>query len=128
MLINQDFSVDRSKFIGGSDIGALLGLSRYRSPIDVWMEKTGKEIKSLDSLPLRFGSFAEEFVAREYSLATGFELIHDQSIYIHPKHSFMSAHIDRFVLVKGTPFPNPYFGMQNSQPVFIIGLGRGWIR
>ncbi len=116
MLINQDFSVDRSKFIGGSDIGALLGLSRYRSPIDVWMEKTGKEIKRLDSLPLRFGSFAEEFVAREYSLATGFELTHDQSIYIHPKHSFMSAHIDRFVLVKGTPSPTHILECKTANP------------
>jgi hypothetical protein len=51
MLINQDFSVDRSKYIGGSDIGAILGLSRFRSPLEVWMEKTGKETKQLDSLP-----------------------------------------------------------------------------
>ena len=98
MLINQDFSVDRSKYIGGSDIGAILGLSRFRSPLEVWMEKTGKETKRLDSLPLRFGSFTEEFVASEYSRSTGFELIHDESIYIHPEYSFMSAHIDRFVL------------------------------
>jgi len=98
MLINQDFSVDRSKYIGGSDIGAILGLSRYRTPLQVWMEKTGKDTKKSDSLPMRFGSFAEEFVASEYSRATGFELIHDESIYIHPTHSFMSAHIDRFVL------------------------------
>jgi len=101
MLINQDFSVDRSKYIGGSDIGAILGLSRFRSPIEVWMEKTGKETKRLDSLPLRFGSFAEEFVASEYARATGFELIHDESIYIHPEHAFMSAHMDRFVLEGG---------------------------
>ena len=98
MLINQDFSVDRSKYIGGSDIGAILGLSRFRSPLAVWMEKTGKEVKRLDSLPLRFGSFAEGFVASEYSRATGFELIHDESIYVHPEHSYVSAHIDRFVL------------------------------
>jgi len=98
MLINQDFSLDRSKYIGGSDIGAILGLSRFRSPLEVWMEKTGKETKRLDSLPLRFGSFAEEFVASEYSRATGFELIHDESIYVHPEYSFMSAHMDRFVL------------------------------
>ena len=83
MLINQDFSVDRSKYIGGSDIGAILGLSRFRSPLEVWMEKTGKEVKKLDSLPLRFGSFAEAFVASEYSRATGFDLIHDESIHIH---------------------------------------------
>jgi len=102
MLINQDFSLDRTKNIGGSDIGAILGLSRFRSPLEVWMEKTGKEAKQLDSLPLRFGSFAEEFVASEYSRSTGFDLIHDESIHIHPEHSFMSAHIDRFVLESGS--------------------------
>jgi len=102
MLINQDFSPDRTKYIGGSDIGAVLGLSRFRSPLEVWMEKTGKEIKQLDSLPLRFGSFAEEFVASEYSRSTGFDLIHDESIHIHPEHPFMSAHIDRFVLESGS--------------------------
>jgi putative phage-type endonuclease len=98
MLINQDFSVDRTKYIGGSDIGAILGLSRFKTPLEVWMEKTGKETKKTDSLPLRFGSFAEAFVASEYSRATGFDLLHDESIYIHPQHSYMSAHIDRFVL------------------------------
>jgi len=98
MLINQDFSLDRSQYLGGSDIGAILGLSRFRSPLEVWMEKTGKEVKKLDSLPLRFGSFAESFVASEYSRSTGFDLIHDESIYVHPEYSFISAHIDRFVL------------------------------
>jgi putative phage-type endonuclease len=98
MLINHDFTQDRTKYIGGSDIGAILGLSKFRTPLDVWMEKTGKEVRKLDSLPLRFGSFAEEFVASEYARATGFELLHDESIYIHPTYPFMSAHIDRFVL------------------------------
>ena len=105
MLINQDFSVDRTKYIGGSDIGAILGLSKFRTPLEVWMQKTGKEVRQLDSLPLRFGSFAEEFVASEYARATGFELLHDESIYIHPTHSFMSAHIDRFILGDGVGSP-----------------------
>ena len=98
MLINHDFTQDRTKYIGGSDIGAILGLSKFRTPLEVWMEKTGKETKQSDSLPLRFGSFAEEFVASEYARATGFALLHDESIYIHPTYPFMSAHIDRFVL------------------------------
>ncbi|QWE27137.1 YqaJ viral recombinase family protein [Polynucleobacter sp. AP-Ainpum-60-G11] len=117
MLINQDFSVDRSKYIGGSDIGAILGLSRYRSPLEVWMEKTGKENKKLDSLPLRFGSFAEEFVASEYARATGFELIHDESIYIHRQHSFMSAHMDRFVLEEGSKSPTRILECKTANPV-----------
>jgi len=101
MLINHDFTQDRSKYIGGSDIGALLGLSPFKSPLAVWMEKTGKEVKPVDSLPLRFGSFVEEFVANEYVKATGFALRHDESTYIHPDHSYMSAHIDRFVHTDG---------------------------
>ena len=110
MLINQDFSVDRTKYIGGSDIGAILGLSKYRTPLEVWMEKSGKETKQLDSLPLRFGSFAEAFVASEYSKAASVNLLHDESIYIHPQYPFMSAHIDRFVLGDG----------QNSPPTKIL--------
>ena len=116
MLINQDFSVDRSKYIGGSDIGAILGLSRFRSPLEVWMEKTGKENKKLDSLPLRFGSFAEEFVASEYARATGFDLVHDESIYIHPQHSFMSAHMDRFVLEDGATSPTRILECKTANP------------
>ena len=116
MLINQDFIVDRSKYIGGSDIGAILGLSRFRSPIEVWMEKTGKETKRLDSLPLRFGSFAEEFVASEYARATSFELIHDESIYIHPEYSFMSAHMDRFVLEGSTTAPTRILECKTANP------------
>ena len=116
MLINQDFSLDRSKYLGGSDIGAILGLSRFRSPLEVWMEKTGKEVKKLDSLPLRFGSFAEEFVASEYSRSTGFELIHDESIYVHPEYSFMSAHIDRFVLENDSPSPSRILECKTANP------------
>ncbi|WP_438979455.1 YqaJ viral recombinase family protein [Polynucleobacter sp.] len=116
MLINQDFSVDRSKYLGGSDIGAILGLSRFRSPLEVWMEKTGKENKRLDSLPLRFGSFAEEFVASEYARATGFELIHDESIYIHPQYSFMSAHIDRIVMEDGSSSPARILECKTANP------------
>jgi len=116
MLINQDFSLDRSKYIGGSDIGAILGLSRFRSPLEVWMEKTGKDVKKLDSLPLRFGSFAESFVASEYSRSTGFDLIHDESIYIHPEHAFMSAHMDRFVLEGSTSAPTRILECKTANP------------
>ena len=105
MLINQNFTQDRTKYLGGSDIGALLGLSTYRTPLELWLEKTGQVVPQTDSLPLRFGSFAEAFVAAEYTRSTGFKLVHDESIYIHPQHTFMSAHIDRFVLGDGANRP-----------------------
>ncbi len=103
MLNNQDFALLRAKSLGGSDIGAVLGLSKYRSAVDVWMEKTGKEVGVRDSLPLRFGQFAESFVASEYALATGFSLgTHDAAV-IHPQYDYMHGHIDRFVLDGDVP-------------------------
>jgi putative phage-type endonuclease len=98
MLINQDFALLRAKSLGGSDVGALLGLSKYRSAVDVWMEKTSKEIAVRDSLPLRFGQFAEEFVASEYALSTGLSLASHDAAVIHPEYQYMHGHIDRYVL------------------------------
>ena len=51
MLINQDFTHDRTKYLGGSDIGAILGLSKYRTPVDVWLEKTGRVKNKVVILP-----------------------------------------------------------------------------
>ena len=98
MLNNQDFALLRAKSLGGSDVGAVLGLSKYRSAVDVWMEKTGKEMAVRDSLPLRFGQFAEAFVASEYTLATGLSLATHDAAVIHPKYQYMHGHIDRYVL------------------------------
>lgn len=103
MLNNQDFALLRAKSLGGSDIGALLGLSKYRSAVDVWMEKTGKELAIKDSLPLRFGTFAESFVADEYALETGTQLAPHDAAVVHPEYKYMHGHIDRFVLIADSP-------------------------
>jgi putative phage-type endonuclease len=98
MLNNQDFTHNRSSFLGGSDIGAVLGVSKYRSAMDIWLEKTGKKVDRSDSFALRFGSFAESFVADEYALLTGETLVDHPNGLIHPKYSFCVGHIDRFIL------------------------------
>ena len=103
MLNNQDFALLRAKSLGGSDVGAVLGLSKYRSAVDVWMEKTGKEVAVRDSLPLRFGQFAESFVASEYTLATGLSLLTHNAAVVHSEYSYMHGHIDRFVLSGDLP-------------------------
>lgn len=100
MLNNQDFTHNRAAFLGGSDIGAILGVSKYRSAMDVWLEKTGKKIDTKDSFPLRFGSFAESFIANEYALLTGEHVVEHPEGLVHPKYSFCVGHIDRFVLEK----------------------------
>ena len=103
MLTNQDFTWDRTKYIGGSDIGAILGLSKFRTPLEVWQEKTGQGTANLDSLPLRFGSYAEDFVAQEYARSTGSLVVTHPEPFIHKEHSFLQGHVDRFILESNTP-------------------------
>jgi putative phage-type endonuclease len=98
MLTIQDFTHNRANFLGGSDIGAIVGVSPYRSAIDVWVEKTGKAIDTADGFALRFGSFAEGFIAEEYAKVTGSVLATHEAGIAHPKYPFCVGHIDRFVL------------------------------
>ena len=97
MLNNQDFTEERCHFIGGSDIGAILGLNPYKTPVDVWMEKTGKAREQSSNLAMRFGTFAEAFVASEYALTTGLAIWEPRSAFIHPELAFCRAHLDRLV-------------------------------
>ena len=41
-MSREEWLEERKKSLGGSDMGAVLGLNRYRSPYTVWAEKTGR--------------------------------------------------------------------------------------
>ena len=45
-----DPSKDRDKFIGGSDVGTILGVNKFKSPYVLFLEKTGKlEPENIDN-------------------------------------------------------------------------------
>lgn len=87
--------------LGGSDIGALLGLSPYKTPLQLWAEKVSLSSNvTKDAIHLRFGHHVEPFIASEYERQTGLKtVIHAPTIF-HPDHGFMFAHIDRLVLAE----------------------------
>jgi putative phage-type endonuclease len=99
-------SLERPFGIGGSDIGAILGLSPYKTAFQVWSEKVDQYSQaSRDALHLRFGQHIEPFIALEYEKATGSKTAEHQQILIHPKYPFFYGHIDRFVLTEGGAQP-----------------------
>ena len=94
------FHAERMEGLGGSDIGAILGLSKYRTPVDVWAEKTGRVPPQESNLQMRFGTFAEEFVAQEYSAATGLKVQRFNPMLRHPTAPLI-GHVDRLVVPEG---------------------------
>ncbi|HFC9341278.1 TPA: YqaJ viral recombinase family protein, partial [Enterococcus hirae] len=41
-MSHQEWLEDRKKGIGGSDVATVLGLNKYKSPYQLWLEKTGQ--------------------------------------------------------------------------------------
>ena len=85
--------------LGGTDIGAILGLSPYKTPLELWSELvSGEQPANRDLIHLRFGQHAESFIASEYERATDLFTAEHSPTLFHKKHGFMFGHVDRFVL------------------------------
>jgi len=96
----SSFHADRRTGLGGSDLGAILGLNPWRTPYQVWLEKTGREEPFAGNLQTRFGEHAEEFVAQEYCHRTGARVQRFRSMLRHPQAPII-GHIDRLVIPEG---------------------------
>ena len=85
--------------IGGSDVAALLGLSPFKTPLELWAQKVGHPMRKTNvGVHLRFGQFVEPFVALEYERLTGLHTVEHKPSLIHPDYGFMYGHVDRFVM------------------------------
>ena len=96
----EQFLAERMTGLGGSDIGAILGLSPYRTQMDIWMEKTGQVATQESSLQMRFGSMAEQFVADEYEAVTGLKTQRFNPMLRHASAPII-GHVDRLVIPDG---------------------------
>lgn len=94
--------MNRSEFLGGSDAAAVLGVSPYRTPVELWMEKTGqrKEIISAEQ-QRRFdrGHKLEPFIrdmviAKLQDEGNQVELLAINQRYTDPEHPFLACEID----------------------------------
>ncbi len=83
--------------IGGSDIGALLGLSPYRCAVDVWLEKVNTDGGAVprSALPMRLGNFLEPFVVEEYERLTSNRTRRQEAALHHPEYTELFGHVDR---------------------------------
>ena len=96
----------RSKGIGGSDAAVILGLSPWKTVLQLWAEKRGiLEPENLDDKEwIRWGTRLEPVICEAYSEETGREIVVQDQVITHPDHPFMIGHIDRRTIdpVKGT--------------------------
>lgn len=86
--------------IGGSDASAILGLNPWKTPMDIWLEKTGEFLddEEPENEKMYWGNVLEDIVAREFMVRTGLKVRRRNAILKHPKHPFMLANVDRLIV------------------------------
>jgi putative phage-type endonuclease len=96
-LTREDWLQARNQGIGGSDIPAILGLSNYRSAIDVWLEKTGqRQPEPVSSESAYWGTRLEDIVAEEFTIRNpGVKVNRRNAILQHSDVPYALANIDR---------------------------------
>lgn len=61
--------------IGGSDIGVIVGVNKYKTPIELWLEKTGQAKPQIENPKMHWGNVLEDVIAQEYARQTGLEVL-----------------------------------------------------
>ncbi|MFO7582930.1 YqaJ viral recombinase family protein [Guyparkeria sp.] len=99
-MITEEQRRERAAGIGGSDAPIILGLSSYRTAVELWQEKTGQAPIGEDetSEPAHWGNLLEDTVAREFARRTGVRVARDNRTLTHPVLPFMRGHIDRRIV------------------------------
>lgn len=86
--------------LGATDCAAVMGLSPYKTPYELWMIKTGRmeenSILSEDRLRLRHAH--EETISREYATQKNCKLKRVNKTLFHRRLPFMLCNLDRVII------------------------------
>lgn len=105
--------LDRSRFIGGSDCAAILGLSPWRTPLECYLEKTGR-LPMVEHDPARMKVLNRGKRWEAPALDMLLDALEDQHglrpkliarnrRYIDPERDFLAAEIDAEIELDGEP-------------------------
>jgi len=89
--------LDRSTYLGGSDVAPILGISPWRTPLDVYLDKIQPRKEETDPGRLKVlnrGKRMEPYVIDLLAEETGLEIIRRGERYLDPDLDFIAAEID----------------------------------
>jgi len=97
---DESFIDGRKKGIGGSDAGAILGVNKYKSRFDVYLEKVG-DAENTDNEKMYWGRELEDRVAEEFELRSDYIAEKMEGPQVHPDYPWMIANVDREIPAVG---------------------------
>ena len=90
----EDWLEYRKQGIGGSDASVVCGISRYKSPVELWLEKTNQLPYQEAGEAAYWGTQLEPLVRVEFTRRTGIEVTNTLQLLQSAEHPFMLANLD----------------------------------
>lgn len=84
----------RKQGIGGSDASIVCGMNRYKSPVELWMDKTGQMPCQEAGEAAYWGTQLESIVRNEFSKRTNIVVAETHELLQSEEHPFMLANLD----------------------------------
>lgn len=94
MAITPEQRLERQNYIGGSDIAAILGESRYASPLDIYLSKTEPLPPEDNADAKNRGNLLEPIIIDYYKKNFNCDIAVTNNTIPHPKYPFLRANID----------------------------------
>ena len=91
---------DRKGIIGGSQVGAVLGLDGYVSQYEVYLAFNGfrQDVTPQTEETFAFGHILEESIAKMFEYKTGFRTVEVPYVYVVPENHNLLIHVDREIV------------------------------
>ena len=89
--------MNRQQYLGGSDVAAILGISPWRTAMDVYLDKTQGKIEETNPIKQRIfqrGHKMEPYIIDVLQEETGLVVVKRGHRYIDPELPFIAAEID----------------------------------
>ena len=90
----EDWLGYRKQGIGGSDASVVCGINKYKSPVELWMEKTDQIPHQEAGEAAYWGTQLEALVRTEFTKRTGIEVKQIRQLLQSEEYPFMLANLD----------------------------------
>jgi putative phage-type endonuclease len=96
-MITEQQRAERLLGIGGSDMAVILGLSTYKTPYQLYLEKVGEATPTEEESQYQYwGNQLEGIVRDEFAKRNNVTITTPETL-VHPEHDFLRGNVDGFI-------------------------------
>lgn len=89
--------MERTGYIGGSDMAIILGISPYKTPYQLWLDKLGRGKPFEETEQQYWGKLLEPIIRDEFARRNNVAVEYTDKPYCHPILDWAQGHLDGFI-------------------------------